>query len=105
MFDKWRYGKWRYIGYTELSNKKEPDKTTSVVHFYIRDKNEKIRKAEKVPYDPFWTSWTWYNINIVPWLEGGDMWKPVCHPVAVKGTLINHLTQQPPSQPNNGTTP
>ena len=72
-----------------------PQKTVSVVHFYIRDKNEKKRKVDKRPHDPYWTNWPYYNTETLPWLEGGDMWKPVSHPVAVKGTLINHLTKSP----------
>lgn len=96
MFDKWRYGEWRYIGYAELFNKIDPNKTiTHVVHFYVRDKNEKKRKTEIWPREPYLENWAYYNTKVVPWLEGGDMWKPVSHPVAVKGTLINHLTKSP----------
>jgi hypothetical protein len=97
MFDTWRYGKWRYIGYSDLVYKSgtKKDQYADTIHFYVRDKNEKIRRIDYSGHSIKNEAHEFYNQMIVPWLEGGDMWKPVCHPIATKGTIINYVGNQP----------
>jgi hypothetical protein len=93
MLGRLLYGKWGYLGYTEMQYCDGDGKTVGIVHFYARDKNQKKRKAVYKPEFIKLSSIIYHEKEIVPWLEGGDMWKPILHPVAVKGTIINHLTK------------
>lgn len=100
----WQGRRWEYLGHSQLvryaaadKEKKNPEKA-GVLHFYAWVNNQKKRKVEYSDGNSILKAGNYYQRAIVPWLEGADMWKPIDHPVAVRGTLINHisnLTKQP----------
>lgn len=102
MLGRLLYGKWEYLGWTQLHDVRHGEQCTkenetAVVHYYARVKNQKKRKVtfSTGSASPWMIRSGWYNRSVVPWLEGGDMWKPIQHPVAVRGTLINYLSNKP----------
>lgn len=102
----WQNRTWDYLGYTKLKRGEE----ACFVHFFAWRPNQKKRrfvfKATKGINDEWETrdfrKSEYYQINIVPWLEGGALWDPIKHPKAVRGTLIDKFSQgnaQNPAQP------
>ena len=102
----WRGRKWVYLGqtalevvYTDRKTKKEVrPRTEQIVHFYAWQNNMKKRKftvsgGESLSH---FKNDVWYDKNMVPWLEGGDIWKPISKPIAVQGNLVNFYKGQQP---------
>lgn len=104
---KWyKNRKWVYIGYSEWKyiyisgSNKGKNGDAGVMHFYIWKNNDKIRKTRwsQINYlcDEKWTKGVQrYATEIIPWLEGADLWKPIQHPIATQGTVINYAGNQP----------
>lgn len=98
----WKGRRWVYLGYTEVGyvytedapRKKGKKGTAGTMHFWAWANNMKHRKYTwEVVHEPCTINWykrlPGYQTTIIPWLEGGDIWKPIQHPIAVQGDLIN----------------
>jgi hypothetical protein len=98
----WRGRKWVYLGqtslilsYTNRDTNVEVRKADCMVHFYAWQNNMKKRKYKYAGPDPdTFERDQWYHKNVVPWLEGGDIWKPIAKPIAVQGNLVNFYKGQ-----------
>ena len=95
----WRGRKWVYLGQSELQHysiandtKEKKNIEKAFVHFYAWQNNMKCRKYE-FPYSRDWQQTLekseWYHYELIPWLAGGDIWKPIKRPIAVQGNLVN----------------
>ena len=91
----WRNRKWVYLGYTQLwaDVGKPTERTVCSVHFYAWGNNLKKRKwiIQGGPSytESFLRNQPWYGTKVIPWLNGGDMWKPIQTPIAIAGNLID----------------
>ena len=100
----WRGRKWVYLGQTKLNlvtynaNIKDEKGNPSVINteveiiqFYAWQNSMKCRKFVISENDTMarFKKDVWYHEHIVPWLEGGDIWKPIKRPIAVQGNLVN----------------
>lgn len=93
----WRGRKWVYLGqtglnivYTNKTTNEEVDQKECFVHFYAWQNNMKKRKYKYGgPDSSTFEKDPWFHKHMMPWLEGGDMWKPISKPIAVQGNLVN----------------
>lgn len=93
VLDWWRGRKWVYLGFSELTaTKQQKTIDIGVVHFWMWQNNNKIRKFDfqSTNYSlSSFKAWNWYQKSMIPWLEGGDIWEPISTPIAVQGNLVN----------------
>lgn len=88
----WRGRKWVYLGQSELVWVEGEDKgkpSGTILHFYAWQNNMKVRKITCSDNTDNCKRRPWWHRDIVPWLEGGDIWKPISRPIAVQGNLVN----------------
>ena len=85
----WLRGKrWVYLGCNTLFYSDYVEKGyAATVHFYIRNGDQSKRKVEIATVFEYTrrniVHSQWYQENVVPWLNGGNLWKPIRSPLGI----------------------